>query len=74
MLGSGGLAPQSLISALEWYASRSGRFTPGERPGTHSVSISVGPRADLDVMKRKKFVAAGTRTPAVHSVASRYTD
>jgi hypothetical protein len=40
----------SLTLALdegEWSASRSGRFTPRERPpGTHWIGGWVGPRAD----------------------------
>jgi len=43
-----------LTSALdggEWLASRSGRFTSGERTfGTHWVGGWVGPRAGLDAV------------------------
>jgi hypothetical protein len=38
----------------EWSASRSCRFTPGERaPDTHWIGGWVGPRADLNVEKSK---------------------
>jgi len=39
-----------MIAALEggeWSAARPGRFTPGERPGTHFTAGCVGPRAGL---------------------------
>jgi hypothetical protein len=45
-----------LTSALvggEWSASRSCRFTPGERtPGTQWVGDYVGPMAGLDNVKK----------------------
>jgi hypothetical protein len=48
---SGGIDPPFLTSALdgrEWSASRSGRFTYGERfPGTYWVGGWVDPRAGL---------------------------
>jgi hypothetical protein len=41
----------------EWSASRSGRFTPGERsPGTHWIGGWVDPRADLDDVEKRKFL------------------
>jgi hypothetical protein len=50
-MGSGGIAPPFLTSALdggEWSASRLGHFIPGERaPGTHCIGGWVGPRAGL---------------------------
>jgi hypothetical protein len=53
--GSGGIAPTFLTSALDegvWSASRSYRFTPGERlPGTHWTGGWVGPRTCLDAME-----------------------
>ena len=42
----------SLISELDgrrWSASLLGRFTPGEKPGTHCIGGWVGPRTGLDV-------------------------
>jgi hypothetical protein len=49
-----------LTSALvkgEWSASYPGRFTPGERsPGTHWIGGSVGPRAGLDDVEKRKFL------------------
>jgi hypothetical protein len=48
-----------LTSALvggEWSASRSGRFTPGERaPDTHWIRGWVDPRAGVDDVEKKKF-------------------
>jgi hypothetical protein len=42
----------SALVGGEWSASRTGRFTPGERaPGTHWIGGWVGPRAGLDDMK-----------------------
>jgi hypothetical protein len=42
----------------EWSASRPGRFTPGERaPGTHWIEGWVGPRASLDDVEKRKFLA-----------------
>jgi hypothetical protein len=49
-----------LTSALVggvWSASRSGRFTRGERdPGTHWIGGWVDPRAGLDDLKKRKFL------------------
>jgi hypothetical protein len=49
-----------LISALvggEWSASRSGRFTPRERASdTHWIGGWVNPRADLNVLEKRKFL------------------
>jgi hypothetical protein len=56
---SGGIAPRFLTPALdgdEWSASRTGRFTPGERaPGTHWIGGWVGPRAILDAVVKRKI-------------------
>jgi hypothetical protein len=42
----------------EWSASRPCRFTPGERaPGTHWIGSCVGPRASLDYVEKRKFLA-----------------
>jgi hypothetical protein len=39
-------------------ASRPGRFTSGERaPGTHCIGDWVGPRAGLDTVENRKFLA-----------------
>jgi hypothetical protein len=49
-----------LTSALvgdEWSASLPGRLTPGERdPGTLSIEGSVGFRADLKDVEKRKFL------------------
>jgi hypothetical protein len=62
--GSGYIDPSFLTSALvggEWSASRPDSFTPGERaPGTHWIGGSLGPRAGLgDVEKRKVITLLG---------------
>jgi hypothetical protein len=39
----------SALAGGEWAASRTGRFTPGERaPGTYWIGGGVSPRASLD--------------------------
>jgi hypothetical protein len=51
--GSVGVAPPFLTSALdvgEWSGTRPSRFTPG----MHWIGGCVGPRAGLDVEKKKK--------------------
>jgi hypothetical protein len=59
VLGSGGVAPHSVTSALdggEWSASRPARFTPKERaPGTHWIGGWVGRRAVLDAVVKRKI-------------------
>jgi hypothetical protein len=70
-LGSGGIAPPFFTSALdgELSASRPGRFTHREiGPGTHWMGGWVGPRADLDTVKRN-ICPAGNRTRVVQPVA-----
>jgi hypothetical protein len=55
----------SALAGGEWSASRSDRFTPGERsPGTHWIGW-VNPRAGLDV--EKILDPTGTRTPTPRS-------
>jgi hypothetical protein len=80
---SGGIAPLiRLTSALdggEWSASRPCRFTPRESaPGTHWIGGSVGPRAILDAVVKRKISSpcqeSNPRTPSVQPVAKRYTD
>jgi hypothetical protein len=50
----------SLTAALvggEWSASRTGRFTPGERaPGTHRIGRWVSSRTGLNDMEKEKFL------------------
>jgi hypothetical protein len=50
-----------LTSALvrgEWSASRPCRFTPGEKAAdTHYIGGWVGPRAGLDDVEKRKFLA-----------------
>jgi hypothetical protein len=63
-----------LISALaggEWLASRPGRFTPGNlAPRTHWIGGWMGPRAGLDDVEKRKFLATGTRTSTSRSSSS----
>jgi hypothetical protein len=51
----------SLTSALyggDWSASRLGQFTTVEKaPGTHWIGSWVDPRASLDSMENRKFLA-----------------
>jgi hypothetical protein len=78
--GSGCIGPHFLTSALaggECSASRPCRFTPGERASvTHWIGGWVGPRASLDVEKRKFLTLPGLELDpsVVQPVASRYTD
>jgi hypothetical protein len=71
----------SLNSALYggvWPASCPGRFTPRERaPDTHRIGGWVGPRAVMDVVKRKipsPRREMNPRISVVQTVAQRYTD
>jgi hypothetical protein len=43
----------SALAGGEWSASRSGHFTPG----THSTGVGVDPRAGLDDVEKRKFLA-----------------
>jgi hypothetical protein len=55
VLGSGGIAPPFLASALgrgKWSASCSTRFNPREKAsGTHCIGGWVGPRTGLDAVE-----------------------
>jgi hypothetical protein len=58
--GEGGrITPQFLTSTLDssdWSASSIGRFNPEERaPGTNSTGGSVGPRAGLTAVEKRKI-------------------
>jgi hypothetical protein len=71
-----------MISALdgsEWSAWRPGRFIPRETASnTHLIAGSVGPRAVLDAVVRRKIPSSrrqsNPRTPIVQPVARHYTD
>jgi hypothetical protein len=66
----------SLTSAQdggEWLASQPSCFTPRERaPGTHWIGGSVGPRAILDTVMKKKipspYQESSPRTPIIQPV------
>jgi hypothetical protein len=48
----------SALDGGEWSASRPGRFNHGETaPGTNWIGVSVDPRAGLDDVEKKKFLA-----------------
>jgi hypothetical protein len=69
----------SVLDGGEWSASRPGRFTSRERaPATHWIGGSVGPRAVLDAVVKRKIPSphgeSNPRTPIVQPVAQRYTD
>jgi hypothetical protein len=47
----------SALVGVEWSASRTGHFTPGERdPGAHWIGGWVDPRASVDDMEERKFL------------------
>jgi hypothetical protein len=47
----------SALAGGEWSASRSGRFTSGERAaGTHWIGGWVYPRAGLDAVEKRIFL------------------
>jgi hypothetical protein len=48
----------SALAGGEWSASRPSRFTPGERaPSTHWIGDWVNPRAGLDDVEKREFLA-----------------
>jgi hypothetical protein len=47
----------SALAGGEWSASRSGRFTRGERaPGNHWIGGWVDPKVGLDEVEKRKFL------------------
>jgi hypothetical protein len=70
------LSLTSVLDGVEWSASIPGHFTPRERdPGTHGIGGSVGPRASLDAVVKRKIPSlyreTNTDHPIVQPVASR---
>jgi hypothetical protein len=58
--GNGGISSRilDLGTRWRWSASRPGRYTPRERvPGTHWIGGWVGPRAILDAVVKRRFIA-----------------
>jgi hypothetical protein len=56
----GGVFLTSALVGGEWLASRPCRITPGEKaPGTHWIGGWVGPRVDLNDVKRKILTLPG---------------
>jgi hypothetical protein len=48
----------SALAGGKWSDSRPDNFTPGERaPGTHWTGGWVKPRAGLDALEKRKFLA-----------------
>jgi hypothetical protein len=64
------------LAGGEWSASRPGRFTRRERaPGTHCVGDWVDPRADQDVVqKRKLLTLSGLELRPISRPALRHED
>ena len=57
----------AVLDVMVWSPSRSGRFI-------HWIGDLVGPRADLnDVKKKKSFSAAGYQTPIPQFYRGHYT-
>jgi hypothetical protein len=45
-------------------------LSPVKNLGTHLIAGWVGPKADLDILEKKKYLASvGTRTRAIHPLA-----
>jgi hypothetical protein len=61
-MGDGGITPL-FLNGSEWSASRTRRFTPGERgTGSYCIGGWVEPKAVLQVTeKRKSLFLAGNR-------------
>jgi hypothetical protein len=67
-----------LVNGWRWVVSSTPwpLYLRERTPRTHWLGGYVGPRAGLDAMewKKKTFVPAVNRTPAVQPVPRRYTD
>jgi hypothetical protein len=77
-MGSGVTAPPFLTSVPdegEWWASRPGSFTRGERfPGTHWIGGWLGPRVGLDDVEKGKIRHCRESNPGRPARSPRYTD
>jgi hypothetical protein len=78
-MGTGGIAPSFLTSALdggEWSASRPSPFTPGKRsPVTiESEAVWAPEQVWIKLRREKSLATARNRTPAVQPVARPYTN
>ena len=67
------LPSTSALDVGGWSTPLPGRFTPGERPGTHCTGGWVGPRAGLDGCGDSR-PTPGFDPQTVQPVASRYND
>jgi hypothetical protein len=76
-MGSGGIAPSFLTSALdggELSVSRRPLY-PREKSPRFALDMRLGgPRAGLEAVEKRKLSLAGNRTPVVQPIARRYTD
>jgi hypothetical protein len=58
----------SVISALDeggCSVPRPGRFTPGERPGTHCIGGWVGPRTGMDECRKSRPYQESIPRPSI---------
>jgi hypothetical protein len=63
----------SALAGGEWSASRSGRFTPGERaPDTHRIGVWVDPRAGLDDVEKILYSDSNSDPSVFQPAVSRY--
>jgi hypothetical protein len=77
LLCQGSIMPLAFGTRWSWVSSsRPGRFTPREKLPTNKwIEGWVGTTAGLDAVEQSKFLVPATNpTPALQTVARRYTD
>jgi hypothetical protein len=64
------------LDGSEWTASRPGRFTPREIAlSTHWIGSWVSPRADLNILEKRKILSLpGFKPYTLSPIAHHYTD